>query len=236
MVIVALAVIVYFVYPKIKTTTTTTNPNDYIQQCIEKDIETNSQKIAMQGGSFNPQNYHTYNDEKIEYICYTNEYYKPCVMQHPFLKQYIETEIQNSIQEQTKSCFDSLEQNYKNQGYDVSLNRQNYSVELLPNKIISTFNYELTLTKDSSNKYENFKVAVDNNLFELSAIADSIIKSEAQYGDSEITAYMTYYPWLKIEKRLRDDGAKIYILTDRDTEDKFEFAVRSVVWPPGYGV
>ena len=47
---------------------------------------------------------------------------------------------------------------------------------------------------------------------------------------------MTYYPWLKVEKILRDDGTKIYILTDRNTGDKFEFAVRSVAWPPGYGI
>jgi len=235
-IIVALAAVVYFVYPKIRATTTTTSPSDYIQQCIEKDLEENIQKIAMQGGSFNPQNYHSYNDEKIEYICYINEYYKPCIMQHPFLKQYIEDEIQNSIQEKTKSCFDDLEQNYRNQGYEVNLNRQNYSIELLPNKIVSKFNYDLTLTKGSSNNYKNFMVAIDNNLFELAAIAESIVKSEAQYGDSEITEYMTYYPWLKVEKRLRDDGTKIYILTDRDTKDQFEFAIRSVVWPPGYGI
>jgi len=45
---------------------------------------------------------------------------------------------------------------------------------------------------------------------------------------------MTYYSDLRVDKNLRDDGTKIYIITDRNTGNKFQFASRSLVFPPGF--
>jgi hypothetical protein len=47
---------------------------------------------------------------------------------------------------------------------------------------------------------------------------------------------MDLYHKLKVEKKSPEYGTSIYILTDRETNDKFQFAARSVVMPPGYGV
>ena len=33
-------------------------------------------KISLQGGSINPEHYYLYQDNKIEYLCYTNQYYQ----------------------------------------------------------------------------------------------------------------------------------------------------------------
>ena len=235
-IIIAVALLIYFIYPKIKTTGITTDPTSYIQDCIKKDLETNINKISMQGGSLNPTLYSEYNNEKIEYLCYINEYYKTCVMQQPLLKTHIEEEIKNSINEKTKECFDSLEETYKKRGYEVNLIRNDHQVELLPERIITTFDYYLELTKGSAtNKYEVFKIVLNNNLYELVSISNSILRSEAQYGDTETTNYMTYYHWLKLEKKGVGDGTKVYILTDRNSQNKFQFASRSIVWPAGYG-
>ena len=76
---------------------------------------------------------------------------------------------------------------------------------------------------------------LDNNLYELASIAESIVEWEATYGDSETTTYMNYYHDLKVEKKKQTDGTTIYIVTNRDTRNKFQFASRSVAWPPGYG-
>ena len=46
---------------------------------------------------------------------------------------------------------------------------------------------------------------------------------------------MILYPGVKVEKYKQEDGTTVYILTDRNTNDKFQFAVRSLAWPPGYG-
>lgn len=237
-IIVALAVLIYMFFPQIKTTLGLgpTNPSAFLQDCLEDEIEDKVEKLSLQGGSLEPENYFLYQDEKIEYLCYTNEYYKTCVMQQPLLKQHIEKEIKDNIREEVRMCFDSMKESFEAGGYSVNLRRGEIVVELLPKRIITTIDYTLTLTKESSEEYESFRVILHNNLYELIGITNSILNWEATLGDAETTAYMNYYHDLKVEKKKQADGTTIYILTDRNTGNKFQFASRSVAWPPGYGV
>ena len=118
--IVAVGLIIFFVFPKIKTTQAdTTNPVAFIEACIKDDIEDAIEKVSLQGGSIEPENYYLYQDDKIEYLCYTNEFYLPCLVQRPMLKQHIENEIENEILEETQKCFQSLKSSYEDQGYGV---------------------------------------------------------------------------------------------------------------------
>jgi len=236
--IVIIGVLIYLYYPKIKTTLglAPESPQSFIQSCIEEEIENNVQKLSLQGGSLNPQHYIMYNNQKIEYLCYTNEYYRTCVMQQPLLKGHIESEIEKEIADNVKACFDSMEESYKKRGYDVNLKRGKINVELLPKRIVTTFDYSLTLTKGDAEKYDSFRVVLNNNLYELVSITNSILNLEARYGDAETTIYMNYYHDLKVEKKKQSDGTTIYILTDRNNGNQFQFASRSVAWPPGYEI
>jgi hypothetical protein len=152
------------------------------------------------------------------------------------LIQHIENEIRKEIDATTNECFDMLEESYVGKGYNVELRTGTKKVELLPQRIISTANYTLTATKgDDIQKYDSFVVTLnDNNLYELAIITNSILDWESQLGDANPETYMIYYPNLKVERILRDSGDKIYILTDRDNGNKFQFAVRSQVWPGGF--
>ncbi|MEK6906765.1 MAG: hypothetical protein AABW81_04025 [Nanoarchaeota archaeon] len=235
--IIILTVLIYIYYPKIKSTIGLgeNNPTGEIKSCIEKDITNSLEPVTSQGGSIDPEHYILYNDDKIEYLCYTEEYYKPCIMQQPMLKQHIESEIKKNITNKVKSCFNKLKSDYEKKGYEVSLKQGVVSVELLPKRIVVDFNSTLSLKKTDSQSYNNFKVVLDNNLYELVSIANSILNWEARYGDAETTTYMNYYHDLKVEKKKLTDGSTIYILTDRNNQNKFQFAARSVALPPGYG-
>ena len=237
LVIVVLGVLIYMFYPEIKSGLglEPKNPPAFIQSCIEEEIKGSVEKLSLQGGSLNPEHYILYNNEKIEYLCYAGEYYKICVVQQPMLKEHIESEIKEEVKEKVGECFNSMKESYQKKGYDVSLREGETSVELLPKRIVATFNYSLTLTKGESEKYDSFVVILNNNLYELISISNSILEWEATYGDAETTIYMNYYHDLKVEKKKQSDGTTIYILTDRNTENKFQFASRSVAWPPGYG-
>lgn len=236
-VIVVFGILIYMFYPQIKTTLgfEEKNPSAFIQTCIEEEIENAVEKLSLQGGSLNPEHYIMYMNNKIEYLCYTGEYYKTCVMQQPMLKEHIEYEIANEIKNEVKDCFDSMKESYEKKGYGVNLKQGETKIELLPKKIVATFDSPLTLTKEDSKTYDSFRAAVNNNLYELVSISNSILNWEAHYGDAETTIYMDYYHDLKVEKKKQSDGSTIYILTERDTGNKFQFASRSVAWPPGYG-
>jgi len=239
-VIVVPAVGIFYVYPKFSSPSSSSSPTGRIQDCLEDEIEDKVEKISLNGGSLNPEFYSDYykDGEKYtpEYLCYTNEYYKQCVMQQPMLNSHIEEEIKSAISSEVKKCFDNLESGYKKEGYTVSLTRGDYEVELILGKIRTTFDYDLTLAKGSTNKYDEFVVDFDSGLQRLVGIANKILSWDAQYGDADISGHMDVNYWLKAEMRKLTDGTKIYILTDKDSENKFMFASRSVVWPPGYGI
>jgi hypothetical protein len=155
-------------------------------------------------------------------------------MQEPMLKEHIESEIENALSQKATECFNDLERSYRGQGYQVTLNRGDMNVELLPKRVVMSFDSSLTLTKGGSETYDNFRVLLNNNLYELIGITISILNMEATFGDAETTTYMNYYHDLKVEKQKQSEGTTIYILTDLNNEKKFQFASRSIAWSPGY--
>ena len=238
-VIIGLAVAVYFLFPGIQSTLGfgIQNPEQFIQTCLEDKISETVETLSLQGGSLEPSGSFFYQGNEVEYLCYTNKNYVPCVVQQPLLKSSIETEIEEEIEEEAENCFFNMEETFGNRGYQVNLERGNMDVELLPKRIAVSFNYKLALDKgEEFQRYERFDVVLNNNLYELISIANSIVQWEAEYGGAETTVYMDYYPDLKVEKKEQGDGTTIYIITDRNTENKFQFASRSVVWPAGFGL
>lgn len=240
-IIVGVAALVYFLYPQIKSTLgIITDPESYIQTCMQNEIQQTITNLSLQGGVINPTNSILYYNEKlghsynVEYLCYTNQYYLPCIMQQPLLQQSIESEINKNIQQTANTCFNNLQSSYKGRGYSVSFTSGNTTVELLPEQVRVVFNNQLTLTKGNAQRYENFSVVVNNNLYELSAIANSILNWEVTYGDSPVQVYMSNYHNLIIEKKQQSDGTKVYILTDLNTGGIFQFATRGYAMPPGY--
>lgn len=234
--IVVLGVLIYMFYPKIQTNieTEAKTPSAFIQNCLEEEIEDTIEILSGQGGYLEPELYFLKEDEKIGYLCYTNEYYQTCIMQQPLLKRHIESEIKEEIEDEAKECFDSLVESYEKKNYNVDLKKREYGVEILPGKVVATFNHSLTLSRESSENYNSFKVVLNKKFYELLSVANSILEWEATYGDAETTNYMNYYHDLKVEKKKHSDGTTVYTLTDRNTQGKFKFASRSVAWPAGY--
>lgn len=239
-VVVALGVLIYFLRSGAITQVISgfdaKNPNGFLQTCIEGDLKKTVDTISSQGGSLRPGHYIAYQGNNIEYLCYTGEYYKTCSVQQPLLKAHIESEIENATKGKVVSCFDELRSAYESKGYTVNMVSGPVSVELLPKRVVTRANYVFTVTKGDSSRYDSFNVVLNNNLYELISIANSIVAWETRYGDAETTLYMSYYPDLKVEKKNQQDGSTIYILTDRNQGNKFQFASRSVAWPPGYGI
>lgn len=211
--------------------------NSQVSNCIQnsKVIKNNIKLIMSQGGSLDPKTYFLYNDTKLTYLCYINEYYKPCIMQNPNLIYNTNQEIKNSIQTSVRDCFDAAEADLKSRGYQVNKGSLNLSVEIVPKKILIHVDYPFTVTKaDSSQRYSNFDFIINGNYYQLITISTSILNYEARYGESEILSYMALYPQIRLLKLKQGDSSTLYLLSDRYTGDNFNFAVRSYAWPAGY--
>ena len=236
--VIAIAALVYILSPGIgfDIGRDSNNPYDFMKTCLEEDLENNIEIISLQGGSLEPEAYYLYNDYDIEYLCYTNEYYEPCVMQQPLLKNHIESEIKSSIENVAAQCFSSMDESFQKKGYSTNLVAGSLDVNITLDKVLVDFiGYEFMITKGETERYDNFKVELlNNNLYELIMIASNILEWEVAAGYVDVTFYMDYYPKIKVEQDILGDGTTIYKLEYRDSENKFQFASRSLVWPAGY--
>ncbi len=241
-IIIAVGALIYFLYPQIKSTLlTSSNPESFIQTCMSDALTQAIENISLQGGSIKPQNYfYYYNPDlkqayDVDYLCYTNKYYLNCTIQQPALMSHVGSEILADIKPAADSCFSSLQNNYKNQGYSTSLINGNTTISILSGRVVVTFNNQLTITKGNTQRFNQFSVLVNNNLYELVLVAYNIVNWEAAYGDVNTQEFMYYYHNLIVQQAEQTDGTKVYILTDLDTGNIFQFATRSIVLPAGYG-
>jgi hypothetical protein len=210
------------------------SPVNQIQKCIEDSGIQAKEIISMQGGSIDPKNYYLYDGNKVDYVCYSNEYYKNCVMQKPLLKNSVEKEIKSYVEKNVVDCTEAIKSSLQSKGYSVYMKTPPVvDVELIPGNIVINTELDLELTKGETQTYKNIKTEINSNLYEFVMVTSSIQNWEARYGDSETLNYMFYYPELKVEKKATSDGTRVYILTNRDSKDKFMFATRSVAIPSG---
>ncbi len=232
--IVGLAVLFFFIIPRAEVTTEfdEKNPSGFIQACLEDKIKDTIEIISLQGGSLEPEHYIIYEGETVEYLCYTNEEFRGCVMQQPLLKQHIESEIEDEIREDVVNCFDALEVSYEEKSYNVGIEPGLTSVELLPKRVVASFDYVLTVSKAQTDRYDSFSVVLNNNLYELVGITNSILGVESEGVEAETTFYMNNYHDLQVEKEKKSDRSTVYILTDINNGKKFQFALRSGALPP----
>lgn len=234
--IVIAGLLIYFFMPNIKSTFTglETNPETYLQNCIEDDLLDSTLTLAKQGGEFDPQKYYLFEDTKVNYLCYTSNYYDLCVVQQPFLREHFQEELTQAIQPTVDSCFEELKEDYSNRNYDVQMTKGDIQVKILPQRIDLEINNSLSLSKKEVLNYDSFNVVLNNNLYQVLAIMESIVEHESVLGQAETTDFMTLYRNMKVEKLKQTEGTKIYKITDRTTEDVYMFASRSQVFPPGY--
>lgn len=236
-VIVVLGILIYLLYPKISTVFgMDAEPNSFMKTCVEPTVKEGVELLSKQGGYLNPEGYVLHNGNMVKYLCYISSYYVPCYVQQPMIRAHFEQELEQMIQNKADECAGDLKEYYEDRGYDVSGGTNaEASVSVVPNRINIVVNIPMTLTKDTTQRFEDFKFSIPSKLYSLLMTALSIIDFESTYGDSETTLYMQYYPDLKIRKTKLIDGSTVYTVGDVNSEESFTFASRSLAWPPGYG-
>lgn len=243
-VIIALVIVVILViafYPQIKKAVLPKSVPELIPlDCFEKNVKEGLDKIMVQGGSLNPQLYFMYNNKTLSYLCYTGEWYKTCVMQKPLLKQEIEKEVQIYSQTKINSCIDGMINTLKGRGYDIKLTgNKDAKISIEPGRILVSPDIQLILERGEDKiilESNRFIGNINSKAYDIIMIASAIENYEARYGDSSPDTFMALYPNIKIQKLKQSDGTKVYIIEDRETKEKLQFATRSLAWPPGFAM
>lgn len=208
-------------------------PIDSIKECSSLAVDELTSAISQRGGSLEPKLFYLYNGNKVEYLCYADDFYQKCVMQKPLLKESIEKDMEKNLVPKISDCLAFQREALEKKGYSVSYKTPNITVDLVPNNILVSVDSDLKISKTKTEVYKTFRVDKTSKMYDFSMITSSILNWEARYGDSEIMNYMIYYPSLRVEKKKMELGTTIYILTDKDSGEKFIFASRSMAVPAG---
>ncbi len=234
-ILIVAVVLIFLFYPKIKTFVGGEPPIKYLRTCTENSAEEAIKKISIQGGDLDPGKHIMYEGNKVSYLCYTNEYYKKCLMQKPFLKKHIQQEINDYVHPRVKACLESVKDEIEARGGSLDTEDTEIKTSIVPNSIIITVKSPMTIGKgEARTSVDEFNVDIDSNMYDLTSISSSIANWEARYGDSDPLTYMLYYPNVKIEKKKMSEGSTVYVLEHRLSEDKLVFASRSIALPSGY--
>ncbi len=216
------------------------SPEKFLFSCINDKVKDAVDLLLSQGGHISPVIYKTFmfEDEgyytNISYLCYTRNYYVSCINQEPMLIQHIKEEIKDYINEDVENCFSELKLSLEKQGYEVTSEYNGFEVELMPRRVSINIDGKITLTKtEETSSKENFEIAIPTRLYDLARVVQEITSQEGEYCNFEHLGYMLLNPEFNIDKFRTSDLSTIYTVQHKDSEEKFRFAVRSCVIPPG---
>jgi hypothetical protein len=199
--------------------------------CVVDATRQSITELSLTGGENDPEFYYEYEGERVPYYCYTSEVYKTCIVQRPLVKQFFEKELIKHLTPKVNLCYQNSIDELRDLGYNVTSGDIQLNLTIIPERITIDVNAPTTI---AGQRFTSYKMSINSNMYEVLFVATSILQYESSYGDSPISELMYYYPDLIVDKVRRGDATKVYVITDKATEDKFQFASKSLVWPAGY--
>lgn len=198
--------------------------------CVSDAVEKGIEDLGRTAGALSPEFTYEYRGEDFTYLCYTNEYYKTCTIQRPFLKQFFESQLKTKVKENIQVCYETSLDELKAQGYGVTSGDVTYDIDLEPGTVLVEIDAPTTV---GSQNFRKFNIPIDSPIYEMTMLATSIVQAETHYGDFETSKTTILYPDYIIDKLKQGDGTTLYIIESKLFKNKFQFASRSLVLPPG---
>lgn len=213
-------------------------PEVYIEKCAKDSADEAIGIMLPQGGYINPQHYKLYQDNKVQYLCYTNLFYKTCVNQEPLYTKHLQDEITNYIFDKVNKCFQQLKTDMQQEGYAIEMGEMKLDTELGTGIVRITIDRKFEMKRNEvSKKLDKFVSVFSSPLYKLGIVAQEIANQESKYCNFEYVGFMLLYPEFNINKKAIGSGkesSKIYIIGDKYSGKKLNIAIRSCAFPESF--
>ncbi len=214
------------------------DPETYIDKCAKDSADEAIGIMLPQGGYINPSHYKLFGNNKVQYLCYTNLFYKTCINQEPLYTKHLQDEITNYIFDKVNRCFQQIKTDMQQEGYSVEMSGMNISTYLATGIVRITIDRKFEMTRNEvSKKFDKFVSVFSSPLYKLGILAQEISNEEAKFCYFEYVGFNLVYPEFKIIKKNVGSGldaSKIYVIEDKNTGKKLNIAVRSCAVPPAF--
>tara|TARA_Y100000310_G_scaffold66661_1_gene62000 strand:+ start:409 stop:1170 length:762 start_codon:yes stop_codon:yes gene_type:complete len=210
------------------------NPQAFIEGCTREAVEDALNLIMKQGGDIEPRGMIRFDGENITYLCYNENYYSSCTNQRPMLLKHIKNEITEYVRPRVSNCFESLKKELEPR-YVVEMDTNwELTTILATQEVKIEINREFKMKRgDEIRNFELFKINIISPVYELAKTAIEITNQESEYCYFNINGFNMNYPKWEVRKEMMDDS-KIYKIKERASNQKFNFAIRGCVMPPGF--
>jgi len=243
-ILIVAAVLIFLFVLNSKTPSTTEKPSEnagsFLDSCLKETLKESIEVIGNHGGTADPLFgkkfvFEDVGATELMYLCYTQNYYEQCSNQQPMLISHVKEEIGDYIEDEINYCWSELGKSFEKEGYVVEAQRiRGYEVELGYNDVKVVIDGVISLTKSGeTTREEKFTATLPSKFYEVTRVAQEITSQEATYCSFNHLGYMLTYPEFKIIRTLTSDSVKIYDVEHRETGEKFRFAIRGCVIPPG---
>lgn len=209
-------------------------PHSTIELCAKKAVEEAIKIISQNGGDTHTSFSVMYNNINRSYLCYTSQYYKPCVNQRPKLIEHIQDEITTYITPKISDCFISLKTELDKRYQTIEMGEMTITTTISPREVLVNIDRKFKMSNGENTKeFDNYKMALVHPIYDLAKVAAEITNQEAQYCNFDTAGFMTIYPDYDITKFKTGNSDTMYDVKDRRTGEGFNFTIRSCVMPPG---
>jgi len=210
----------------------------FLQGCTGKSVLESVDIMLPQAGFIQPRNAVRFDGGDVEYICETFQYYDPCVQQHPMLLNEMEMEIKNYILDDIRNCFDEMEEEFEERGWDMNfVSPLEFDVKLKTGKVVLDITKGTIIESGEDKKtFDSFHIEILSPVYDLAVVALEIASQEGNPNRCyfEHVGYSLTYPRYKIDMYgLFADGTKVYTINDKKSGKFMRIATRSCVVPRG---
>lgn len=198
---------------------------EHIENCIEETSPEYIERIAMQGGHLStPEGtFRMRDDIPISYLCYNIPDQKTCSNRLLLLTD-MEEELASAIDTSLNSC---INLNQFGRGFELTSGRRETSVSIGEQNVNVQVRLPIAVTKgDVKLNEEMFSVTFDYPLGRLYDVGQDIINVEAEFGEFDQLGYMLDKKGQILIEKDRPYPDKIYMLTQRNSDYKFQFFVQ----------
>ena len=203
--------------------------NQILDKCVGDALEEAIGKILANGGFSEPHDSVRYFDEEYSYLCYQENSFQACVNQYPDLIDVIEDEIKSDIEGDVAKCIIKLEEEFRNQGWDVTGSGSGLEIKVMPENVLANIDRIIKIQKGGeAQEFSGFGVQKNSDLGNLALIAIDIINQEAEFCDFDYNLFMIINPDYDI-KSITYQDSEIYKIKDRQSLDEFRFAIKGCV-------
>lgn len=157
------------------------NPEAYIKQCLNSEL-IKIDKILLEANGYTnmTNNYITYQNQNVKYLCKASQFYKPCINQEPMLIEMWRKKIESYMAPKTKACFENLAGSLKNNGYTIKQNNLSFEIEFTEDAIIENVKTDFAITKNEQTRnIKEFSTELKTPTYSLINTARNIINYES---------------------------------------------------------